>query len=265
MAKYGQQESKVISKSEIKAKYTRLLELEEDIREGHSDYQEFLEAILNIGPGPCHIDFNQAKREYGDLISEIIADLSHEGFQSVPEVINFLADIIDSRDHFIEQIEEMNQLPDPDCIIYDMQPTESFEVQALPAAYHAFNSDKINWPFDFSTAIARNLKASLFSNEGVDTDHEFELMPPSFVRAVVSHVREGETQENPTNDKLNTRTITLQVVITCENTTQTTTTKTTALTTSPTCASPDKASSAQNAESLTGQKSVQSSASSTTS
>ena len=212
----------MISKSEITAKYNRLLELQEEIGDTHSDYQEFMEAILNAGPGPCPYDYNKAKKEYGELIAELIVELSNENILKGHEVPGLLDDIKESRDRFVSQIEDMERLPDPDSIIFDMQPTDCFELKDLPDDLRALNSDKINWPFDFSTAIARNLIASLITRKDVDSNHEFDLMPPNFLRAVVSHVHEGEAQEHPTNNELNIKNVTLKVVITCENTTQTT-------------------------------------------
>jgi len=253
------------TKENLIEKYSNLIELQNNISDAHNDYAQWMETIQSAGPGPCPDDYNEAKKKYGELIAELIAELSSVHIPEGHSAATLLDDIMDSRDHFVSKIEDMEPLPDPDCIIWDMQTTDSFDLISLPDDCEELYSETIRWPVNFSTSISRNLLASLITRETVDSNHEFDLMPPSFVRAKISHVHEGETKKHPTNDKLNTRTITLQVVITCENTTQTTTTKTTALTTSPTCASPEKASSAQNAESLTGQKSVQSSASSTTS
>jgi len=251
------------TREKIIEKYNDLINLQKDISDAHNDYAQWMETILSAGPGPCPDDYNEAKKEYGKLIAELIEELSQVNIPEEHMANTLLDDIKDSRDHFVSQIEDMEPLPDPDCIIWDMQGTDCFDLRALPDDCEALYSERIRWPVDFSTSISRNLLASLITRETVESHHEFDLMPPSFVRAKISHVHEGQTKEHPTNDKLNTTTITLQVEITCENTTQTTTTKTTALTTSPTCASPEKDSVAQNADASSGEKSKQSSATST--
>ena len=203
------------TKEQITKKYMRLLDLEQTLTEFRDEYTRLIDSMLQADDGPCPDEYNKKRKEYGELIAEVITQLSQVENKSDPDCVSFIDHLRSSRDHFVEKVETMDVLPELACIATEMQDPDAFKTEELPYL-DDLTQPNFDWGFDFAHLIASNIESSSFSSIQQDDERQFFFMPPSFNNVHICEAAQNATELSDCGSFTNTL-VTIKVKITCQS------------------------------------------------